>query len=315
MEAPTLNYPSDIVPFTPTAAVDSQQVVQLPNGKAGVAVSAIAAAALGSVQTKGRHTVDKTTTMVMLRGTPVYWDASANKAHLLQVNDADFYLGTVAKDAASADTTVEVDLNVEPQYTIHLGDGFWSVPVLTAGLATEIIGHQRGVSLVLDATAEAQKMDALSNRGIAVGTPAIVDALICVNENCDDAAGDFNVGLADESHASSADTITASLFAHIDGASLNILIESDDDTNEVAATDSTKDAVVGTPFLVQFDLRDWADIQVYINGVNVLPNSTFRLDAATGPMKLLAHVEKTANDSPGNFSIPVLGVRTFDAAA
>jgi len=34
-------------------------------------------------------------------------------------------------------------------------------------------------------------------------------------------------------------------------------------------------------------------VQLYVNAVNVLPVSVFRLDAATGPLGLLAHVEKT----------------------
>ena len=309
-EALYLN-PGVSVDYTPVVAVTAGEVRQLPDGRAGFAPTAIAAAKLGALTVSGIVEVEKTATMVMLRGSKVYWDASANKAHLLQVNDKDFFLGTVQEAAASAATTVKVAINQQPSYTITLGDGFWNVPVVTAGLMTYAIGHDEGVSLVLDVTAEAQKQDALSNRGIAVLTPCLVESLICINLNGDAGALDFNCGLANASVADDADSITEALFIHIDGASLNILAESDDGATEVAATDTTVDAVVGTPFLAQWDLSDWEDPQLYINGVNVLPASVFDISGATGPMKLLAHLEKSADATPGNFTVARLSVLTF----
>jgi len=307
-EAVYLN-PGVSVDYTPTVAMTAGEVRQLPDGRAAFAPTAIAAAAKGAVTVSGVVEVLKTASMVMLKGSRVFWDHSANKAHLLQVNDQDFYLGIVQETAASAATTVKVAINADPRYTISLGDGFASVPVVTAGINHHIIGHAEGVTLIFDTTAEAQKLDALSHRGVALDAPCLVDAEVCINENGDDAAFDLNVGLANATHADDADSITEALFCHIDGSSLNINAESDDGTTEVAATDTTVDAVVGTPFLVQWDLADWADIQMYINGVNVLPSSVFKLDAATGPLKLLAHMEKTANDSPGNVTVRRLGLR------
>jgi predicted RecA/RadA family phage recombinase len=296
------------VDYTPTVAMTAGEVRQLPDGRAAYAPTAIAAGKKGAVTVAGIVEVEKTATMVMLKGSRVFWDHSANKAHLLQVKDTkDFFLGTVQETAASAATTVKVAINVKVPYTISLGDGFWSVPVCTAGLNNRAIGHGEGVSLIFDTTAEAQKHDALSILGFDVQTPALVEALVCINLNGDAASADFNVGLANETHASDADSITESLFAHIDGGSLNIMAESDDGTTEVTSTDTTVDAVVGTPFLVQWDLADYEDIQMYVNGVNVLASTVFKLDAATGPLKLLAHFEKDANDTPGNITVLRLG--------
>jgi predicted RecA/RadA family phage recombinase len=309
-EATYLN-PGVSVDYTPTAAMTAGEVRQLPDGRACFAPTAIAAGKLGAVTVEGVVEVAKTDSMVMLAGSRVFWDHSANKAHLLQVNDEDFYLGIVQEAAASAGTTVKVALNADPRYTISLGDGFASAPVSTAGWP-HIIGHAEGVSLIFDLTAEAQKLDALSLRGVDPACNGIAEALICINTNGDDAAFDLNVGLANGTHADDADDIAESLFVHIDGASLKINLESDDGTTEVDATDSTVEAVVGTPFLVQWDLADNTDIQVYINGVNVLPASVFKLDAATGPMKLLAHMEKSSNDSPGNVTVMRLGFRASE---
>jgi len=313
-EAVYLN-PGISVDYTPDTAVTAGEVRQLPDGRAGFAPTAIAAAEKGAMTVSGVVEVLKTASMVMLKGSRVFWDASANAAHLLQVNaTTDFYLGIVQETAASAATTVKVAINADPRYTIDLGQGFWSVPVATAGVMTQVVGHKEGCSLIFDVTAEAQKQDALSIQSFPVATPCLVEAEICINLNGDDAAFDLNVGLANATHATDADSITESLFVHIDGNSLNIMAESDDGTTEVNSTDTTVDAVVGTPFLIQWDLTDDEDIQMYINGVNVLPATSFKLNAATGPLKLLAHMEKTSNDSPGNVTVKRLGLRAYTAS-
>jgi predicted RecA/RadA family phage recombinase len=310
-EAVYLN-PGISIDYTPATAVTAGEVRQMPDGRAGFAPTAIEAGKLGAMTVSGVVEVAKTTTMVMLKGSRVFWDASTNKAHLLQLtNTTDFYIGIVQETAASAATTVKVAINADPRYTISLGDGFWSIPVSTAANNWAIVGHGEGVSLVIDATAEAQKMDALSTLGIPKSTPCLVEALICLNANGSAGAVDFNVGLANETHATTADTIAESLFIHIDGGSQDILAESDDGTTEVAATDTTINAVDGVPFLAQWDLTDEADIQLYINGVNVLPSSVFKLDAATGPLKLLAHLEKTSDAATANITVMRLGVRAY----
>lgn len=306
--------PGKTVDWTADAAYSAGAVVQLPDGRAGVVSCTVASGKPVAVWVEGIFEVAKTASMVVLIGSRLYWDHSANKCHLLHQNDKDFFLGAAQADATSAATTVVVDLNSAAPYTHHLGQGFQHIKVCTAGLMVGALGHGEGASFRFDVTAEAQKLDALSTRGFAPLTPAIVDALICINVAPDDAAVDVNVGLANGTDASDADQITESLFVHLDGNDANIDIESDDGMTEVAAADSGVDWSAGTPFLVQFDLRNWSDIQVYINGVNVLPSSVFKLNAATGPLKLLAHAEKSSNDSPLNMTVLRLGARTFQSA-
>lgn len=300
------------IDWTPTAAVAAGEIIHLPDGRAAWAPTAIAAGEIGAVQVSGIVTILKNIVMVMLKGSKVYWDASASTCNLgFGANTLDHYIGVVQDTTTSTATTVNVALNVQPSYTLALCDGFESVPVSTAGWP-HIIGHGNGVSVVFDTATEAQKLDALTQRGVAIGANGIFSALICINLNMDDAAGDLNIGLANDTHATDADSITEAMFVHVDGASLNILLESDDGTTEVAATDTTVDAVVGTPFLVQFDTTDNSDVQAYIDGVAVLTGSTFDLSAATGPLKLLVHMEKTSNNSPGNVTVMDMGYTIFD---
>lgn len=301
----------EMVDFVADAAYSDGDIIQVPDGRAGVVRGAVASGATGSAEvTRGLIiTVPKTTSMVMLISSELFWDHSANKAHLLHGGDRDFFLGTCQKDETSAATTVRVALNVKPVYVVSLADGFATIPIQTAGFPV-VHGAGEGVNLQLQAANEAQKVDALSHRSITVTGLAecIGHALICINDNGGATAADTSIGFANATHATDADSITESIFAHYDGNDLKINLESDDGTTEVAATDSTIAFVEGTPHLVQWDFRNLSDIQVYIDGVNALPSSVFKLNAATGPIKALAHMEKTSSTDTYRASVLRLGL-------
>lgn len=301
--------------YTPAAAMTGGQVIQLADGRAAVVIDDIAAGAKGSVQVKGVIKVAKTSGPIALDGQEYFWDHSANSATYRTVNDRDFYLGTVVGDVAELGTTVYIDLNVKPTYLINLTeDEFLNVTVKTVvGSATVEVPHieRAGSShiFIFGATGEAQKLDLLSQKGFALGSNWIVDGWINVVDDGDAAAIDFNIGVANATHASDADAITESCFIHLDGNNVNINAESDDGTTEVAATDTTVDLTLGTPFHFMMDGRDPSDIQIYINGDLVLGGSTFTLAAATGPLKLLAHIEKSSDDTVADYRVPALRVR------
>lgn len=295
------------------AAYTAGQVVQLNDGRAAVPASAVASGATGGFTCEGVFRLAKTASVVVLDGAPMWWDHSANTATPvppLVAADRDFYVGVAVGDQAAAATTVDVALNVKPCYLIDKNvDGGDTAVVLTAG--TPYI-YDRGGSTEagFSATAEAQKLDWLSKKSFVLGSNWIVEGVIEVVTNADADVADLNVGVANATHATSADSITESAFIHLDmGGSLNILAESDDGTTEVAATDTTVDWVVGTPFHFAIDGRDPSDLQIYVNGVLVLGATTFDISAATGPLKLLFHLEKTANDSPGVVHLDQLTVR------
>jgi predicted RecA/RadA family phage recombinase len=303
---------------TPAAGYASGEVIQLADGRAAV-VQGLAARVAGdpaALKTSGQVTLAKTASVVILAGDKVFWDRSAGTATPLRaVAGADFAVGVAVLDAASADTTVVVDLNKQPSYTIDaLRDPTDTVLVLTAGTPALTMGPGYA-KLAFSATAEAQKVDILSKQSIPVDVPFIVEGRIAVYDIGDEGSIDINVGLANATHASDCDSIAESCFLHLDGTALDIKAESDDGTTEVAATDTTVDAVDDTWFDFRMDCRDLSDIQIYINGVNVLPASVFKLNVATGPLKLLAHIEKGANDTPGEIRISHLAIRATDLAA
>jgi len=309
---------ANAVDITALAAIAAGEVYQLRDGRAGVK-SGLAAAATGDPATfliAGQFPLTKTAGVVILPGGRVYWDRSLGSATPLQIAaGADFYIGVSHPGAASAATTVVVDLNVKPNYLVDLHEsGFDSVIVLTAGTPT-IMSRGGEVHAAFSATNEAQKLDLLSRQSVPVTIPMIFEAKFSVLTVADAAVGDLSVGLANATHASDADQITESGFFHQDsGTDLNLDAESDDGTTEVVATDTLVDIVAGTDVEVWIDARDLTDMHYYVDGVEVLAATTFNIALATGPLKALFHWEKTADDSPGEVRLSHMAIRAMDLA-
>lgn len=304
--------------LTLAAAILTGEVIQLNNGRAAVfnAADGLDAGERAALRDDGHYVVQKTASQVWINGCRLWWDRSAGKATCvppLTAGDRDFYLGTAVGDAASADTTGTVNLNVRPNYIIDLhANGGDTTVVLTAGAPYLT---QRGGTLEagFSLTAEAQKLDWLSRRSFPLASNPILEAVVNVAADADADVSDCVVGFANATHASDADAITESAFFkfNMTGADLNIYAESDDGTTEVAATDTTIDWAVGTPVFLCIDGRDTSNMKYYVNGVEVL-SATANLGniaLATGPLKALFHLEKSANDSPGRVQLDELLVR------
>ena len=311
--------------ITPAAGYAAGEVIQLTDGRAAFVVGLLPRVSgdPAALKTRGQVTLAKKAAVVILEGAPLYWDRSAGTVTPLKaVAGADFFIGVAVSDEIAAATTVVVDLNVEPHYTIDIfRDPTDTVIVLSAGTPAVTMGPGYA-KITFSATAEAQKADIMSKHSIPIDPagdviPFIVEGRAAIYDIGDNAALDINIGLANGTHATDADEITNSLFLHLDGTALSILAESDDGTTEVAAADTLVDAVDDTYFDFAFDCRDLTDIQIYINGVNVLAATEFKLDAATatGPMKLLVHLEKTSDNTTADVRVNKLALRATDLAA
>jgi len=283
------------------ATISPYEVLQSASGKAGVFDNAVAVAsgAYYDLTTSGQATLVKTAGFVGLRGNRAYWDHSANAVYYKKVSDRDFYLGRFAEDATSGAVSCVVDLNADPTYDVDLvRDAFLSVLVGTPAAGGFGYPVRLGGALIFELTAtnEAQKVDAISVDGFAKGANAIVEGAFRVLSDGAGTVVDVSLGIANATHASDADSITESMFIHLDANDVDINAESDDGTTEVAATDTTIDYTEGGALAqrVEFwmDMRDPASVKLYVNGSQVLSGTTFNIDAAVGPLFLLAHVEK-----------------------
>lgn len=304
----------ETIEFVPESGVAKGQVLQLKDGRACYADNDIVSGELGIVRVSGVVRVAKTSGVVLLSGGDVYWDHSANTATYKPVDDRDFFIGTAAEDSLNG-TYVKVNLNVEGRYLIDLArDGFRSAIIGTQSISAMGLFRRGGChNFLLSSTSEAQKIDALSVRGFATGANAIVEFVFAVPSDGAGSVVDVSIGVANGTDATSADSITESLFMHLDANNVNINFESDDGTTEVAATDSTIDYTEGSAVAnlvyVWMDMRDPADVQIYVNGANVLPSTVFNVAVAAGPWKLLAHIEKTSAADTYEFDLHQLRAR------
>jgi len=304
------------VDYTPVIAMVAGEVVQISDGRAAFAPTAIAAGVKGAVQVCGLVTMPKTTSMALLDGGKAYWDYSASKVHFRKVNDRDFYLGRVVGDCTEASTSCVVALNVAVPYDVDVhGDAFLSVAT-----GTKVIGvfgftkiHGGAIILELGATSEAQCIDLLSVDKFAVGANPIAEFIFRVPTNGTGSTVDFSLGLASATSATDADAIAEHCLIHIDGGSTAIMAQSKDGSTTVAAADTTKVISAGTAVAnrveVWMDGRNLADIQIYVDGVLVLASTVFNLGAATGPLGIIAHLEKTTGTETGIFALDAMRCR------
>lgn len=301
--------------ITPSAGYTSGEVIQLADGRAGyiTSLTALTTGMAAGLQTTGIATVAKTTSQVWVKGAPIYWDRSAGTATpLLALAGGDFFLGTAADDATSSATTGEVNLNVKPEYQIDLlKDRCTSVATGSTPTLTVLPGGS--LKFLIANTSEAECIDALSDKSFLVTQPFVLEGRINIVAN-GDATVDINVGIADGTSTTDADAITTSCFIHVDGNALHINAESDNAVAEVAATDTTADYAEGTPFDFVLDGRTPSDIQLYINAVQYLASSVFTIAGATGPMKLLVHLEKSSGTEIPQVIVEKLAVRLMDVA-
>ncbi len=304
--------------FLSTATVGAFEVLQSPTGKAAVHDDRDSAASGDHVDviTDGQFTMTKTTGFVALKGGRAYWDHSANAVDFKKNNDRDFYVGRFAEDATSSASTCVIDLNADPPHDIDLmRDAFLSVIVGTPAAGGFGYPVRLGGALIfeLTATSEAQKVDALSVEGFDKDANVIIEGAFRVLSDGAGTVVDLSLGIADGTHASDADTIAESVLIHLDANNVNILAESDDGTVEVAATDTTIDYTEGSDLAsrVEFwiDMRDPADVQIYIDGSLVLSATVFNVNAATGPLFLLAHLEKSSSTDTYKLALDYLRVR------
>lgn len=305
---------ANAIDVTAPEALASGEIFQLADGRAAVTAGLVGEASGDPATgiTAGQFNVLKIATKAVLAGGKLWWDRSASTATPIRTADS-FYLGVAVGDKAATDTSVVVDLNVQPVNLIQLGKGQWTEGA-TNGLGVVSLSGGSEEQLAFDNTAEAAMAALYSADTVPCADGPIFEAEVAIYDIGDHAALDINIGLANGTHATDFDSVTEAVVFHLDGSALSINAESDDGTTEVAATDTTVDAVDDTYFEVWIDCRDLTDIQLYIDGVNVLPASTFKLNAATGPLLAIVHIEKTSNDTTADVRVKRMDVRATDLA-
>jgi predicted RecA/RadA family phage recombinase len=291
----------------------SGEVIQLGDGRAGVVQGLNPTDSWLAARTQGVVKLTLVASTNVLKGGRVFWNRQFSSATPLE-SSGDFFVGVAAEDAVAGDTYVRVDLNRLPVYDVELIAGTFTEEA-TLGLGVTNSGGVIGPvipKLAFDAVAEIAQAAILSDGSVPVADGPIFEGRIAVFDIGDNAALDINWGLANASHGTNADSITESAFFHLDGNALDVKAESDDGTTEVNATDTTVDAVDDAYAEYWIDARVLTNVKFYIDGVRVLSATTFKLNAATGPLKALVHIEKTSDDTLADVRVKRLTLRATD---
>lgn len=301
------------VDFVTVAAVSAGEVLQVPDGRAGVAITGVAAGETVSCQISDIHKLAKTANEIYVPGQRLYWDASASKVTAVPpVTAADYFVGCAVDDAAAADTEAEVALNENWEGSIDQRTATFAVlPVLTSG-DPRVMQVGGGLRFSLDATNEAQKIDALSHKAVSLDSDWIFLAEVVIDAAAGSAT-DISIGVADGTHATDFQSVATLCTIHVDGGSQNILVQSDDGSTDVAPIDSTIDWTAAVPFALAIDGRDPADIKLYINGIReTAAATTLALAAAASGLKACVHIEKTASTDVATVQVANMKVMTGD---
>lgn len=301
-------------------SVSAGEVWLLPSGEVGVYPASKPAVSSGAkivYETTGKYTFPKATSAALLAGGRAYWDHSASQVVYKPVNDKDFYLGVVVEDTLAADAVVVVDINKTPNYKIDLQTSpFNSIIVGTAaagGFGYPVRLGGRHV-LELTATSEAQKVDLLSVDGFDLAANAIVEGIFSIMSDGSNATQDFSIGVASGTHATDFQTVTSFVAVSTVGNSTNINVQSDDNSTDVAPTDTTYDYTEGTGVTSQvefwLDFRNPSDVKCYINGV-ITAVATLTA-GASGTHYLIAHLEKSTGTDVYKVGVDRLCARVME---
>lgn len=318
MAEATARSAGDLYDLTAENSLAKGQIIQLSDGRAGYAYNSITAGDPGEIQTSGVARITKNSSIVLLAGDEVYWDHSANEATYKPVNDRDFLVGTAVDDQSTTSTQVDVLLNSRVTWNVDIDKtGFLSVPVGTQGYNTMGVFRKGGAyTMIHSSTSEAQKLDMLSIDGFSKDANAIVEFVYAVPSDGAGTVVDVSLGVANATHSTDADSITEHVFIHMDANSTTIKAQSKDGSTTVTATDTTKTytegSAVANRVYVTFDMRDPADVQIYINRVLVLASTVFNVNAAVGPFFLLAHTEKTSAADTYELSVHSMRARLME---
>lgn len=175
----------------------------------------------------------------------------------------------------------------------------------TNGLGVTGVDVANGVlKFAADAVAEAATATLfMENSPADSGQDGIVEFIAGIWDVGDDAAVDFDWGMASDDHATDFESIAEFVAFHVDGNDLSLKIHSDDGTTDTAAVDTTVDLVAETMYAFKIDYSDLSDVKFYYRALTtsswtrLASGTTFDVSNASANWTPIVMVEKTNNDS------------------
>lgn len=274
----------------------------------------LAASAVGEVTVQGLVRIDKENGQAWRAGDEVYWDTTNTQGtrfgfRLFQ------YMGVAARSAAETDTKGYVLLNIQP---IRNGNRYefletWTgdtiIPTTAAGgrwLQTETgttgdsktLTNMSGgaLKMLLASTSEAENL-CVSHGDILhfdIDQDLVFQAMFHIGANA--ATTQIGIGMASARNDDLGAIAEFALF-RIKEAAQDLLIETDDGSEDNDDKDTTVNLVDDTDVHVAIDFRDTSDVKFYVNGVRVLSASTYDMSNYTGKLQPIMQVYKAATSA------------------
>lgn len=305
LQAQSLNERCAAIEFTAPRALVCGEVVELPDGRAGVVagLAGFAEGDLAAAYVENHYLFAKVADIVLLAGQEVWFVPASNAASYWQ--SGAIRVGVCIKDAAASDTTVAVDLNAVKTYAIDTSRGQWTTTAVNQSADfTALAGGT--LKFAIDNGNEAGKVVLISDETIDVDDKIIMEGRLAIFDASDNTV-DINVGLASADHATDFEAIATFAAIHVDGGSTNILVHSDDGTTDVAPVDSTLDYTDDAYLHLLVDARDKEDVKIYVNGVLAVPDgTTLAMTAYTSTLHVIAHAEKTTGTATAEVRVEKL---------
>lgn len=200
------------------------------------------------------------------------------------------------------------------------GGGFEVKSILGAGVSPND-AEDGGIKLAFDAVAEIALASVRTiNDCLPVDEGLTFEVDLCFTDKADAAAVDLDFGFGtalttnSEANVDHGDMVQLASF-HLDGNSDNILVQSDDNTTDVAAVDTTIDNDSATDVSKKFKIivRPTGVVEFWIAGARVLSTTVFAL-LSTADVGAFVNLEKTNDDTSAEVIIKNLRVAGAAAA-
>ena len=184
--------------------------------------------------------------------------------------------------------------------TETFSNGLRLVSALGLGVKN-ISGANGGAQLEFDAIAEIAQASIECPEIFTASGGVTFESRMHLSDIGDDTALDVDWGLAtviDGTTRADLDdaTVTDLALFHMDGADANVYAQSDDNTTDVAPTDTGVNNALDAYKLFKIIVRPAGTVEFWIDGVRMLSTTAFAVRAAA-VLGALINIEKTANDT------------------
>jgi len=175
----------------------------------------------------------------------------------------------------------------------------------TDGLGVTSVDVANGVlKLAADTATEVAVANLfMENSPVDIDQNPIFRAIVAIFDIGNNAAVDFDFGLASDDHATDFEAIAAFAAFHLDGDDLSLKAHSDDGSTDIAAVDSLVDLVDDTFYEFKIDVTDKSDVKFSYRALGapvwtrICSDTTFDISAYTGTLTPIFMAEKTSDDS------------------